>query len=302
MNKVKQISPLEHSFLQRVSVIDKPAKHIYFIGDIPELWSNRPIVAIVGSRKPTDYGKAVTLKLASDLAAKGVIIVSGLALGHDALAAQGALDAGGTTIAIVGNGLNKIYPASNSSLADRIVKNGGAIISEYAPDYPIYKHNFLERNRLIAALSDIVIIVEANERSGTLNTAAHALAQNKELMVVPGNITSPLSVGCNRLLAQGAAPVLGSEDVIEKLQQIHSSRGNKTLFIDEPPQKNSSLSLVGNNETETKILQAIASGVCDGDEIIRKIDLTASEYSIAVTMLEIAGKIKPLGANRWILN
>ena len=122
MNKVKQISPLNHPLLQRVSVIDKPATNIWYIGEIAAEWANRPTVAIVGSRKPTDYGRSVTLKLASALAARGVIIVSGLALGHDALAARGALDASGTTIAVIGNGLNNIHPRSNTLLAKEIIE------------------------------------------------------------------------------------------------------------------------------------------------------------------------------------
>ncbi|MGE5310083.1 MAG: DNA-processing protein DprA [Sphaerimonospora mesophila] len=302
MNKVKQISPLNHPLLQRVSVIDKPATNIWYIGEIAAEWANRPTVAIVGSRKPTDYGRSVTLKLASALAARGVIIVSGLALGHDALAARGALDASGTTIAVIGNGLNNIHPRSNTLLAKEIIEKGGVILSEYEPDYPVYKQNFLERNRLITALSDITVVVEAGERSGTLNTAAHALAQNRELMVVPGNITSPLSIGCNRLIAQGAEPVLSADDIIEKLRQIHASRGNNqaTRYLLDKTTATST-NPTGSNQTETKILRTIASGISDGDEILKATRLDPSDYNVALTMLELDGRIQPLGANRWTM-
>lgn len=305
MNKINHISPQDSKFLQRVSVIDKPANNIWFIGNISEDWSDRPTVAIVGSRKPTDYGRSVTLQLSATLAEKGVIIVSGLALGHDALAARGALDAGGITVAVIGNGLNRIHPRSNEVLSQQIIEQGGAIISEYEPDYPVYRSNFLQRNRLIAALSDIIIIVEAGERSGTLNTAAHALAQNKELMAVPGNITSPLSLGCNRLIAQGAEPVLSADDVLEKLRSLYSTNHKDKAesflenFSDKPVKDTSNL--IGNNETESKILEVIANGVIDGDEIIRSTKLSASDYSIAITMLEINGQIRALGANRWTI-
>ena len=305
MNKVKQISPLNHKFLQRVSVIDNPATTIWYMGEIPENWSNRPTVAIVGSRKPTEYGRGVTLKLASALAARGVIIVSGLALGHDALAARGTLDAGGTTIAVIGNGLNNIHPHSNSLLAREIVEKGGAIISEYEPDMAVRRWNFLERNRLIVALSDVVVVVEAGERSGTMNTTAHALTQNKELMAIPGNITSPLSIGCNRLIAQGAEPVLSADDILEKLRSIHASRHNQTaMALLAEPQTAATTpidQLVGNTEVETAILQAIARGLSDGDEILVATKLSPSDYSIALTMLELNARIRPLGANRWTL-
>lgn len=305
MDKVKQISPLKHSFLQRVSVIDNPATNIWCMGEIPKNWSEKPTVAIVGSRKPTEYGRGVTLKLASALAARGVIIVSGLALGHDALAARGALDAGGTTIAVIGNGLDNIHPHSNSLLAREIVEQGGAIISEYAPDTAVRRWNFLERNRLIVALSDVVVVVEAGERSGTMNTTAHALTQNKDLMAVPGNITSPLSIGCNRLIAQGAEPVLSADDIIEKLRSIHTNRHNQTamtLLADAKTTAATPLDqLVGTTDAETAILQAIARGLSDGDEILIATKLNPSDYNIALTMLELNARIRPLGANRWAL-
>lgn len=305
MDKVKQISPLKHSFLQRVSVIDNPATNIWCMGEIPKNWSEKPTVAIVGSRKPTEYGRGVTLKLASALAARGVIIVSGLALGHDALAARGALDAGGTTIAVIGNGLDNIHPHSNSLLAREIVEQGGAIISEYAPDTAVRRWNFLERNRLIVALSDVVVVVEAGERSGTMNTTAHALTQNKDLMAVPGNITSPLSIGCNRLIAQGAEPVLSADDIIEKLRSIHANRHNQTamtLLADAKTTAATPLDqLVGSTDAETAILQAITRGLSDGDEILIATKLNPSDYNIALTMLELNARIRPLGANRWAL-
>ena len=305
MDKVKQISPLEHLFLQRVSVIDKPATNVWHVGEIPEKWADRPTVAIVGSRKPTDYGRSITLQLASALAARGVIIVSGLALGHDALAARGALDAGGTTIAVIGNGLNDIHPHSNNLLAQEIVKKGGAILSEYEPNTAVRRWNFLERNRLIVALSDVVVVVEAGERSGTMNTTAHALTQNKDLMAVPGNITSPLSIGCNRLIAQGAEPVLSADDIIERLRSLHASRNNHAataLLARSPASPQTPIDrLVGNTDAETAILHAIAKGLVDGDEIILATKLSPSEYNVALTMLELNARIRPIGANRWMI-
>jgi DNA processing protein len=285
MNIVNRIAPDKHIFLQRTVNIAKPPKCLWYTGKLPE---NQPTVAIVGSRKPTDYGKYVTLKLASQLAARGVVIISGLALGHDALAHQGALNGGGITVAVLGSGLNNITPRSNAGLAREILQQNGAIISEFEPDMPVLGHQFLERNRIISALADVVIIVEANARSGSLNTAMHALEQGKELMAVPGNITSPLSVGTNKLIFQGAAPVLSVDDVLEKLGMLAVA------------EQDGELPLV-NNETERKIMETIKKGTTDGDEIIKKLKISAADFNQAVTMLEIAGLVRSLGANRWIL-
>jgi DNA processing protein len=307
MKNIKQISPQDNKFLQRTSVIDKPPKWLWYQGKLPV---PGPTVAIVGSRKPTEYGRGVTLRLSAALAARGVIVVSGLAIGHDSLAAQGALEGGGITIGVVGNGLNNKYPRTTWALREKIIEQGGAVISEYEPDTPVYRGNFLWRNRLITAFSDVVIVVEAGAASGTLNTAAHALAQNKELMAVPGNITSPLSIGCNRLIAQGATPVLSADDVMEKLRNIYA-RSNAAVTdkflasFSDTTVKQSSAELVhtikGRNNVETAILRAIAGGMVDGDEILRATKLTISDYNVAMTMLEVNGRIRALGANHWAL-
>jgi DNA processing protein len=285
MNNINKTTPDKQVFLQRTATIAKPPKCLWYIGKLPK---TGPTVAIVGSRKPTDYGRGITLKLAAQLAARGVVVVSGLALGHDALAARGALDGGGKTVAVLGSGLNDITPRSNIALAREIVAKGGAIISEYEPDAPVYPGTHLARNRLISALADVVVIVEAGIKSGTLNTAMHALDQNKELMVVPGNITSPLSVGCNKLLSQGATPLLSVDDVLEKLGLVAIA------------EQDGELPLV-NNESERQVLEILRTGVSDGDQIIRELGQTVSEFNRSITMLEIAGLVRSLGANRWVL-
>jgi len=308
MNNIKQISPQDDNFLHRTSVIDKPPKQLWYQGRLPEIG---PTVAIVGSRKPTDYGRGVTLRLAAALATRGVIIVSGLAIGHDSLAAQGALEGGGITIGVVGNGLANKYPRTTWALREEILRQNGAVISEYSPETPVYRGNFLERNRLITGLSDVVIVIEAGASSGTLNTAAHALTQNKELMAVPGNITSPLSIGCNRLIAQGATPVLSADDVMEKLRNIYASR-NATVsekflssFTDDSAVQQPSKELVctirGRDSNETAILRAITSGITDGDEIMHAAKLSVTDYNISMTMLEVNNRIRALGANTWAL-
>jgi DNA processing protein len=214
--KINQISPLKHKYLQIVSDIAKCPTTLYYIGSLPE--QRIPTIAIVGTRKPTAYGRDVTSQFAAELGAAGIVIVSGLALGVDAIAHKACLDAGGTTIAVLPSSLTKIYPATNRDLAIAILQKGGALLSEYSEEaINAFKGNFLARNRIVAGISDAILITEASARSGTLNTAMHALEQGKDVFVIPGNITSPQSAGCNLLIRQGAIPVQTPVDIIERL-------------------------------------------------------------------------------------
>jgi DNA processing protein len=174
-----------------------------------------PAVALVGTRKPTPYGKAVAERLAEDLAARGVVIVSGMALGIDGCAHGGALK-GGRTVAVLGSGLNVIYPRHHRRLADKIAESG-AIVSEFPLDTEPFQANFPRRNRVIAGMSQAVVVVEAAEKSGSLITAQLALDEGREVAAVPGNITSPTSRGTHQLLRHGAKLVESWEDVAEEL-------------------------------------------------------------------------------------
>lgn len=287
MQNIKNIAPQDNKFLQRIADIDTPAKSLWYIGKLPE---HRPTVAVVGSRKPTTYGRAVSQQLVGELARHGIIIVSGLAIGHDGLAHRACLDAGGTTVAVIGNGLNDIYPHRNQGLAQDIIAAGGAIISEYPPDAPVYPSHFLERNRLISALADVVVVIEAGERSGTLNTASHALAQGREVMAVPGNITSPLSRGCNKLIAEGATPILSARDILDTLhiddEAATTQPTKRQIRFDSPESQ--------------RIYDLITDGHNDGDELGQLSHLSASELNIALTMLELNGYIKGVGGNKFI--
>lgn len=283
--KSNQISPQDNKFLQILTNIANAPKTLHYIGTPPA--ERAPTVAIVGTRKPTAYGKEVTTRFAGELAQKGVVIVSGLALGVDGLAHTAALEANGTTVAVLGNGLPDIYPASHRGLAERIVRQGGALFSEYKPHEKARPHYFLERNRIVSGLADAVIITEAAARSGTLNTAMHALEQGKEVFVVPGPITSPMSAGCNQLLKQGAAPIVCIEDVLE-------------IIAPDLLRPQARLPL-GNTPLETSVIQLISKGVRDGDELQRTLGCSATDLSVALTMLEVAGAIRALGGNQWTL-
>ena len=281
--KINSVSPDDSVFLQIIDTIAVKPKIVYFVGTLPT--DRPPVVAIVGTRKPTSYGKEVTFNLAYNLAKKGVIIVSGLALGVDAIAHRAALEAGGTTIAVMAGGLDSIYPANHRALAKQIVTNGGALLSEYAPGILARDFQFLQRNRIVSGLADAVIVTEAAARSGTLSTVMHALDQNREVFAVPGNITSPMSVGPNRLLQQGAHPALNADDVLHIIAP-HLLEKQTTINL-------------GSNPVETTIINLLKAGVRDGDILQQRSGFTASEYSQAITMLEIGGLIRRLGGNQW---
>ncbi len=287
--EINRIRPDEHNFTQRLASIANPPKSLCFMGTLPT--SGAPVVAIVGSRKPSAYGREVTEQLASDLAKAGCIIVSGLALGIDGIAQRAALEAGGTVIGVIPNELPDISPQTNYKLAMNIIKNGGAILSEWkkGDGKVVNRWSFLERNRLVSGLADAVIITEAAERSGTLNTAAHALSQGRDVFAVPGNITSPLSAGCNALLKQGAYPATEAKDILQIIAPEQLKKPDQNQLP------------LGSSPEETIIINLIASGVRSGDQLQQQSGLSASNFSTALTMLEINGVIKPLGANNWTL-
>ena len=282
--KINSTTPDKNKFLQRLETIAKPPKSLYFIGKLPE--ESVKTVAIVGTRKPTSYGKEVAEQISRELTQAGIVIVSGLALGIDGIAHRACLEANGTTIAILGNGLGSIYPSTHRDLAKKILAKGGALISEYEPTAPALPYQFLERNRLVSGLADAVIVIEAATRSGTLSTAAHALEQGREVFAVPGNITSPLSAGCNALIKQGATPLTSTQDVLDIIAP-QSTQQSPLLF--------------GDNPEEVTIIELLQSGIRDGEELQIRSKLDATLFGQTLTMLEIKGVVKALGANQWTL-
>lgn len=289
LSKNNEIRPQETDFTEVLSSIVLAPKMLYFHGKIPKKRSK--VVAIVGTRRPTKYGEKVAYELAYAAAQRGAVVVSGLAFGIDSIAHRGALDAGGVTVAVLGTPIDRIYPTSHQGLAERIVMAEGCIMSELEPGARfVPKTCFLRRNRLISGLADVVVIPEAAERSGSLNTAAHALEQGREVMAVPGDITRPLSVGCNRLIRQGAMPCTGVVDLLELLFPVPKRRRTKQKA-----------EIQGESEAETLILRAIAGGVERGEDIVAWSGMEAAAFSQNITLLEIKGRVKSLGMNCWAL-
>lgn len=265
--------------------ISDPPKQLFWTGNSLDLLLAKPRVAIVGSRKVSAYGRQVTYQLARELAEHGIVIVSGLALGVDAVAHNGALEGGGETIAVLPCSLDRIYPATNTALARKIVRQRGCLVSEYARGSPfVFKYNFVARNRIIAGLSDAVILTEAAEHSGSLYTAQFAVDLGQEVMVVPGNITSPTSVGTNNLLKSGASPITNTLDVLRIMGLDHK-------FAPALPK--------GQTAAEQLVLNLLSDGIHEGNELFSKTSLPASEFNQTMTMLEITGKIKAGGNNSW---
>ncbi len=283
--KINQISPDENKFTSILTSVNPRPQALYYLGTLPD--KRQPTIAIVGTRKPTRYGEEVTHKFAYELAKRRVIVVSGLALGVDGIAHRATLEAGGATLAVLANGLSKITPHSHRQLGLDILINGGAILSEYEPDIPPLAHRFLERNRIVSGLADAILITEAATRSGTLATAAYALQQGKDVFVIPGNISSPLSAGCNQLIRQGATPVTKVEDILEVIMPAGAESQLKMPLGDTPAQ--------------SRIIELLQSGLRDGDELQRASELDAGTFSSELTMLEISGTVRALGANQWTL-
>lgn len=283
--KVKNLSINDSAYPSKLRNIPTPPKELFYIGADLSDWLERPKVAIVGSRGVTPYGRQVTAQLARELAEHGVVVISGLALGVDGIAHEAALEAGGTTIAVLPCGLDQIYPATHTQLARRILERGGTLITEYEGSMPGLKQNFIARNRIVSALSNALLITEAAQKSGTLHTARFALEQGIDVLAVPGNITSPTSIGTNNLIRSGAACITCVDDVLHALGARHLPA--------EPVKRR------GDTAEEQAILDLLYSGVSDGHELLVQVGQPAEQFTTTLTMLELSGKVRALGNNHW---
>lgn len=283
-NQIQKISLNEKNYPRLLKEIYNPPKELFFLGEI-RAEENLPL-AIVGTRKFSNYGKQATIELGRSLAKTGFTIVSGLALGIDSLAHQAALDVGTRTIAVLGCGLDNIYPAIHKKLTEKIIAQGGLIVSEYPPGTPPLKHHFPARNRIIAGLSLGVLVIEAPETSGALITAKCALEQNREVFAVPGNIFSQNSFGTNQLIKLGAKPVTQIEDILETFNLALPEKQKREI---KPA-----------NKEEEIILKILSNESMSIDEIVKQSGLNASIVNSTLIMMEISGKAKNLGRGNYI--
>ena len=248
-----------------------PALHLRGSGE-PELLSRRA-VAVVGARSCSPYGAQVARMLGRELSAAGLVVVSGLARGIDGEAHRGALESGGTTVGVLGCGIDRDYPASNASLSRRM-EDGSLVVSEYEAGIEPAPWRFPARNRIIAGLCEAVVVVEARERSGALITADFALEEGREVFAVPGEITSALSTGSNALLKLGATPLTCAGDVLD------------SLGIERAAQPDPEVS-----ETAKQVLAAVRDAPSAADELLARASLDAGALSVALTELELAGLV-----------
>ncbi len=277
-------SDADSKFPYLLKQIQNPPEKIFFLGEMPaDPPEGQTKIAIVGTRKATLTGKIFAKNLAKKLASRGFIIVSGLAMGIDTAAHEGCLEASGKTIAVLANGLDKIYPAQNESLAKNILKSGGALLSEYPEGTPSYPSQFLERNRIVSGLCAAVIVIEAPQRSGSLATARNAVEQGREVFVIPGPANHPNYKGSHSLIRDGARLVSSIEDILEDLG-VETSNQN-------PPENNIT------DPGQLKVLQIIlnAGEPLSIDKIIEISKLDPQTVNQSIALLTIAGAIKESG-------
>ena len=254
--------------------IHDPPRALFLRGAADDKILGRPAVAIVGARACSPYGAQVARMLGRELAAAGLVVVSGLARGVDGEAHRGALDAGGLTVAVLGCGIDRDYPAAHAELARRICERG-LVVSEYEPGVEPAPWRFPARNRIIAGIAAVTVIVEARERSGALITADFALEDGREVFAVPGEITGTLSIGTNRLLRQGATPLTSADDVLE-LFGLAACQRQRAPEI---------------GVTAARVLEHLADGAASADELARGSDLEPGPLAAGLAELELAGLV-----------
>ena len=276
---------LDEAYPQRLKEIEQPPPVLYLRGElIPEdTWA----VAIVGTRRVTPYGRQVTEEIASFLAANGITVVSGLARGVDSIAHNAALKAGGRTLTVLGSGVDRIYPPENRVVADQIIEHG-AVLSDYAPGTPPESSNFPPRNRIISGLSMAVVVIEAGMTSGALITAEFAAEQGREIFAVPGNILAPQSKGTNKLIQQGAHPLLSASDIMQALNLTRVGQhkaARKALPAD---------------DVEAKLLHAMGEEPLHVDEIRNQTNLPVEKVSATLVMMELKGMVRQVGNMQYV--
>ena len=273
MSELRRVRRRDAAFPGLLSAIHDPPPQLYVRGSSEIELLHEPAVAIVGARACSAYGRSVTRSLARELAAAGLVVVSGMARGIDGEAHRGALEAGGRTAAVLGCGIDRDYPAAHAELARRICEIG-LLVSEYEPGVEPAPWRFPARNRIIAGLCRATVVVEARERSGALITADFALEEGREVLAVPGEITSSLSAGTNALLRLGAVPVTSAADVLELYDLRPVPRRAPSLGPD-----------------ADVLLARLRDSALTADELVRSCGMEPGEGAAALTALELAGQV-----------
>ncbi len=278
------VSMGEAAYPGTLTEIAQPPVLLYYRGS---LVGDELALAVVGTRKISGYGRVVVPQLLEPVVRAGITIVSGLAFGVDAASHEVALGAGRRTVAVLGSSVDEasVYPREHVLLSERILECGGLLISEYPPGTPAFKHHFIARNRLIAGLSQGVLVVECDEQSGALITARHALDQGRTVYAVPGPVYSPVSAGPNRLIKDGATAVTSAADLLEDLRVVAPAVGETAGPL---------------SPLEELVLEAVGFEPRHSDEITQSLGLPPGQVAGTLVLLELNGRIRDLGSSRYV--
>lgn len=288
--------------------IGNPPYVLYYRGEVMQ-WDRLLLIAVIGTRNSTPYGMEVTKELVRPLAANGVTVVSGMARGLDSAAAWAALSVGNKTIAVLGSGLDIVYPPENGPLMEKIIQNG-IVLSEYPPGTQALPRHFPERNRIISGLARGVLITEAGRRSGTMNTFHHAMEEGKDLFAVPGNIVNqPMSVGTNVMIQNGAKLVQCAKDILEEYSYELGRMHKETMDISDKREKINRIIHIstddkkysGLNPQEKKIIGMLIERNRHIDDIVQGCDLPVNIVGSLLTILEMKGLIRQLPGKNFKL-
>jgi len=282
---IKILTWQDEAYPGRLKEIDQPPPVLYIRGEY--LPDDLFAVAIVGTRRVTAYGRQITEEISSFLAANGITVISGLARGVDAIAHQSTLKAGGRTIAVLGSGVDKIYPPEHRGLAEQMMERG-AIISDYALGTPPDASNFPPRNRIISGLSLAVVVVEAGETSGALITAEFAAEQGREVFAVPGSILAPQSKGANKLIQKGALPLLSMNDLMQALDLTRVG------------EQKAARKVIPADETEARLMNVLGSEPLHVDEIRSQAELPIEKVSATLALMELKGMVRQVGGMNYV--
>jgi DNA processing protein len=282
---IKILTWEDEMYPQRLKEIDQPPPVLYIRGSY--LPDDLFAVAIVGTRRVTAYGRQITEELAAYLASNGITVVSGLARGVDAIAHQTALKAGGRTIGVLGSGVDKIYPPEHRGLAEKMT-GSGAIVSDYAPGTPPDASNFPPRNRIISGLSLAVVVIEAGETSGALITAEFAAEQGREVFAVPGSILAPQSKGTNKLIQNGALPLLSVNDLMQALNLTRMGEHKAARKV------------IPSDETEARLMAVLSEEPLHVDAIRNQTELPIEKVSATLALMELKGMVRQVGGMNYV--
>jgi DNA processing protein len=282
---IKILTWEDQAYPERLKEIEQPPPVLYIRGEY--LPGDLFAVAIVGTRRATPYGRQITEELAAYLAANRITVISGLARGVDAIAHQTALKAGGRTIAVLGSGVDKIYPPEHRGLAEKMTEHG-AIVSDYAPGTPPDASNFPPRNRIISGLSLAVVVIEAGETSGALITAEFAAVQGREVFAVPGSILAPQSKGTNKLIQNGALPLLNVNDLMQALDLTRMG------------EQKAARKAIPSDETEARLMNVLSDQPLHVDEIRNQTELPIEKVSATLALMELKGMVRQVGGMNYV--